>query len=200
MFSRRYRGIWFAGLVLGALALIWFVPARMDDQLPRKIGPQPDGTILVPTNQLLSPAGLQLYFPGRPVDLALSPDRSLLAIKNMEGILLVRMKDRTILQTLPVPTGGQGFVGILFAPDGKSIYTTDIWNDYRNGTRKVTIRAGSEVATLLPYLCPTFIGFPSVMQDVYRAQEFIKELREFEAKGQLPNFFGTAPHAPWRTL
>ena len=125
MFSRRYRGIWFAGLALGALALIWFVPARMDDQLPRKIGPQPDGTILVPTNQLLSPAGFQLYFPGRPVDLALSPDRSLLAVKNMEGIVLVRMKDRTILQTLPVPTGGQGFVGILFAPDGKSIYTTD---------------------------------------------------------------------------
>jgi YVTN family beta-propeller protein len=125
MFNRRYRGIGFAGLLLGALALIWFVPARMDDQLPRKIGPQPDGTILVPTNQLLSPAGFQLYFPGRPVDLALSPDRSFLAVKNMEGILLVRMKDRTLLQTLPVPTGGQGFVGILFAPDGKSIYTTD---------------------------------------------------------------------------
>jgi hypothetical protein len=41
------------------------------------------------------------------------------------------------------------------------------------------------VATLRPYLCPTFIGFPSVMQDVYRAQEFIKELREFKVKLEL---------------
>jgi hypothetical protein len=65
---------------------------------------------------------------------------------------------------------------------------TDIWNDFRNGTRKVTILADTEVKTLLPYLCPTFIGFPSVMQDVYRAQEFIKELREFESKGTMPNF------------
>ncbi len=37
------------------------------------IGPQPDGSILVPTNQLLRPAGFQLLFPGRPVDLALEP-------------------------------------------------------------------------------------------------------------------------------
>ena len=81
--------------------------------------------MLVPTNQHLSPAGHQLYFPGRPTDLALSPDRSLLAVKNMENILIIKMEDRTILQTLPVEKGGQGFTGIAFAPDGKSIYTTD---------------------------------------------------------------------------
>jgi hypothetical protein len=62
---------------------------------------------------------------------------------------------------------------------------TDIWNDYRDETRNVNIQADTELATLRPYLCPTFIGFPSVMQDVYRAQEFIKELREFEVKLEL---------------
>ena len=36
----------------------------------RTVGPQPDGSILVPTNQLLRPAGFQILFPGRPVDLA----------------------------------------------------------------------------------------------------------------------------------
>ena len=36
-----------------------------------KVRPQPDGSFLVPTNQLLRPAGFQVYFPGRPVDLAL---------------------------------------------------------------------------------------------------------------------------------
>ncbi len=47
-----------------------------------KVGPQPDGSFLVPTNQLLRPAGFQVYFPGRPVDLALIPDKKLLIVKN----------------------------------------------------------------------------------------------------------------------
>jgi hypothetical protein len=29
------------------------------------VGPQPDGSILVPSNQLLRPAGFQVYFSGR---------------------------------------------------------------------------------------------------------------------------------------
>lgn len=64
----------------------------------------------------------------------------------------------------------------------------DIYSDYLNGTRNVSIRATTELHTLEPYLCPTFIGFPGKMQDVYRAQEFIKELKDFEAQGELPNF------------
>ncbi|MCC6490418.1 MAG: bifunctional YncE family protein/alkaline phosphatase family protein [Candidatus Hydrogenedentes bacterium] len=65
---------------------------------------------------------------------------------------------------------------------------TDIYNDFKNGTRTVSIRATTELHTLEPYLCPTFIGFPGKVQDVYRASEFIKELHEFEAKGEWPNF------------
>ncbi|MCC6155435.1 MAG: bifunctional YncE family protein/alkaline phosphatase family protein, partial [Candidatus Hydrogenedentes bacterium] len=65
---------------------------------------------------------------------------------------------------------------------------TDIYNDYKNGTRNVKIEATTELHTLAPYLCKDFIGFPGKMQDVYRAQHFIRELKEFEAKGSLPNF------------
>jgi hypothetical protein len=65
---------------------------------------------------------------------------------------------------------------------------TDIYNDYLNGTNTVTIRATSPLHTLEPYLCPTFIGFPGKVQDVYRAREFIKELHAAEASGQWPNF------------
>jgi YVTN family beta-propeller protein len=124
------RTSWRRWLVLAALAttaviIVWQNRSSLQDRVPRKLGPQPDGTILVPTNQLLSPAGLQILFPGRPTDLALSPDGNLLAVKNMRDILLVRMQDRAILQTLPVEKGGQGFVGILFSADGKRIFTTD---------------------------------------------------------------------------
>jgi YVTN family beta-propeller protein len=64
----------------------------------------------------------------------------------------------------------------------------DIYDDYKNGTRNVTIRARAAVHTIEPYLCEQFIGFPGVMQDVYRAKIFIDELREFEKKGELPSF------------
>jgi len=65
---------------------------------------------------------------------------------------------------------------------------TDIYQDYLNGTSNVKIRATSPLHTLRPYLCPTFVGFPGTVQDVYRAREFIREFKEFEAKGECPNF------------
>ena len=43
----------------------------------KKVGPQPDGSVLVPSNQLLRPAGLQVFLPGRPVDLRRAPPRRL---------------------------------------------------------------------------------------------------------------------------
>lgn len=64
------------------------------------VGPQPDGSILVPTNQLLRPAGFQILFPGRPVDLALSNDGKWLAVLNKNSLDLIRVLDRTIMQTL----------------------------------------------------------------------------------------------------
>jgi hypothetical protein len=64
----------------------------------------------------------------------------------------------------------------------------DAWKDFKEGTGKVTLRADSEIANLRPYLCPTFIGFPSIISDQRRAQEFLREFKEFEAKGELPSF------------
>ena len=41
--------------------------------------------------------------------------------------------------------------------------------------------------SLEPYVCPTAIGFPSIVSDVYRADQFKRELKQFEADGKLPN-------------
>jgi YVTN family beta-propeller protein len=65
---------------------------------------------------------------------------------------------------------------------------TQLYNDYKNGTRNVKIKATSKLHTLEPYLCPTFVGFPSSIPDVYRAGEFLKEFREYEKENSLPNF------------
>ena len=51
-----------------------------DDGERFKVGVQPDGRIVVPTNQLLTPAGTQITFPGRPVDLALCDEGPAIAM------------------------------------------------------------------------------------------------------------------------
>ena len=122
--SWRRRALLLVVVGLGAAGL-WVGRSSLQDRVPRKLGVQPDGSILVPTNQLLMPAGFQVQFPGRPTDLAQSPDGSLLAVKNIRDIILIRRQDRSVLQTLPMERGGQGFVGIAFSADGKKIYATD---------------------------------------------------------------------------
>lgn len=70
----------------------------------------------------------------------------------------------------------------------KSATFTDIFQDFKKGTNKISIRAKANLEQIIPYTCPTFIGFPNIVPDVYRAAEFIKELHEFEKADNFPNF------------
>jgi len=72
------------------------------------VGMQPDGRILVPTNQMLKPAGKQITFPGRPVDLKLSADGKTLVVKNMGDLIFIDVEKAKIVATLPL--GGK-FLG-----------------------------------------------------------------------------------------
>ena len=90
-----------------------------------KSAPQPDGSVLVPSNQMIRPAGFQVNMPGRPVDLVLSQDGKLLFVKNMNSLDLVRLDDRTILQSLPYEHGGASFTGICLSPDGHKVFITN---------------------------------------------------------------------------
>jgi YVTN family beta-propeller protein len=90
-----------------------------------KVGPQEDGSILVPSNQLLRPAGFQVQLPGRPVDLSITPDEKLLIVKNMGSLDVIRLSDRTVLQSLPFAKSGASFTGLCLSNDGWKIYVTD---------------------------------------------------------------------------
>ena len=98
---------------------------KQDSINNQKVGNQPDGSILVPSNQLLRPAGMQIYLPGRPVDLALTPDEKFLLVKNMADLDLIRLADRTVMQSLPFIKSGASFTGLCLSPDGHRIYVTD---------------------------------------------------------------------------
>jgi Phosphoesterase family len=64
----------------------------------------------------------------------------------------------------------------------------DCYRDFVEKKGEIDIRARATVKSLEPFTCPTAIGFPSTVPDVHRADQFIRELTEFEAQGELPNF------------
>ena len=64
---------------------------------------------------------------------------------------------------------------------------TDVYNDHKNGTKKVKIEVKPNLKTLEPFTHPHFPGFPLTTPDVYRAKLFIDELQRFEQKGDFPN-------------
>src|SRR5690349_25167177 len=94
-------------LPIALLALAGLVAAlRADDADRLKVGVQPDGRIVVPTNQVLQPAGTQVAFPGRPVDLALIGDGRTLVVKNRQDLVFIDLATGQVRQTLATP--GQG--------------------------------------------------------------------------------------------
>lgn len=99
-----------------------------NDSKSIKVGPQPDGSFLVPSNQLLRPAGLQVVFPGRPVDLVQTSDKKLLLVKNRNSVDVIRIADRTILQSLNLEKNGSSFTGICLSADGNQVFVTDAKN------------------------------------------------------------------------
>lgn len=64
----------------------------------------------------------------------------------------------------------------------------ECYRDFMEGKDAINVRATAAIESLQPYLCPTAIGFPSIVPDVHRAAQFLAELKEYEAKGELPNF------------
>ncbi|MCK5461606.1 MAG: bifunctional YncE family protein/alkaline phosphatase family protein, partial [Bacteroidales bacterium] len=78
------------------------------------------------------------------------------------------------------------FVDAVIKPEDATFM--DIYQDFLEGSNKIKIRSKANLEQLKPYICPTFIGFPNKVPDVYRAAEFIKELEEFEKNNNFPNF------------
>jgi YVTN family beta-propeller protein len=82
----------------------------------------------------------------------------------------------------------------------------DCYQDFLTGAGAVDIRGSATIQSLEPHVCTSTIGFPSIVPDVYRAEQFKRELKKFEAEGTLPNLMimllpndhtaGTRPNMP----
>ncbi len=81
------------------------------------VGPQASGGHIVPTGQRLRPAGLQVEFNGRPVDMAVSHSGAALYVKDNRGIVVIELPGGRLRQELAIP-GGTSNHGIQAASDG----------------------------------------------------------------------------------
>lgn len=123
-FSKTYLLILFFGLLLIQCTN---ETKKTSESNIKLVGPQPDGSILVPTNQLLRPAGFQIQFHGRPVDLSISPNGKWMAVLNKNYLELIQVNDRTIFQRLEIKKGGS-YLGLAFSDDSKKIYVSQSRN------------------------------------------------------------------------
>jgi YVTN family beta-propeller protein len=92
----------------------------------RQVGRQKDGTIVLPTNRMLKPAGRQQEFNGRPNGIALSPDHKNVAVLNAgeNNLLIMDAETGEIKQTFS-PSGFKASSnGIIYAKDGRHLYAS----------------------------------------------------------------------------
>jgi YVTN family beta-propeller protein len=64
---------------------------------------------------------------------------------------------------------------------------TDHWQDFTNGGGGLRIWSRPMIESIRPYLCTNTVGWDMDIPDVFRAREFIKELKTFEQRGEFPN-------------
>jgi YVTN family beta-propeller protein len=145
--------------IASLIALIWAVTGLSAQNVPalRKVGPQTDNTVLVPSNQLISPAGEQVYLPGRPGGLALVRKGKYLLVKNIRSLDLVRLDDRSVIQSLTYPKGGSSFNGLCVSRDESTVYLT------QSNDRVLVARLNKD--NILSWRSPVSLPQPSIGGD-----------------------------------
>ena len=107
--------------LIGTLFLCGASMAVLQDSIPPEqmiVGTRYGRRVLVPSNQLLDPAGQRIEFSGRPVDIALSPDGKTLAVLLPSGIQLFSPEGQK-LRFMPAATAS--IAGLAFSPDGDRV-------------------------------------------------------------------------------
>ena len=108
----------------GFSTIAWLLTGVAFAQNDPVVGDVEPGRVVVPTNQVLTPAGRLLTFPGRPTDLAILEDQRTVVVKNLDSLIILDAETATILQTLRLPSGGHAVAGLAVADGGATIYTS----------------------------------------------------------------------------
>lgn len=113
------RVVMFALLGGAALAVV------LDDPEPQwmQVGVRYGRRVMVPTNQILDPAGRRIEFTIQPVDMALNPARNMIAVLLQRNIQLFTMSGQ--------PSGmisirAASMAGVAFTPDGEWVVASEV--------------------------------------------------------------------------
>jgi hypothetical protein len=63
----------------------------------------------------------------------------------------------------------------------------DHYHEFVNGTETINLRSEPAIESLRPYLAANTVGWDLDVPDVFRAAQFIKELKQFEQTGDFPS-------------
>ena len=63
----------------------------------------------------------------------------------------------------------------------------DCYHDFLTGSNAIAYACEPDIEALRPYIMTNTIGWDLDVPDVWRAAQFIKSLKQFEAEGQMPN-------------
>jgi YVTN family beta-propeller protein len=103
-----------------AAVLLLFVVSPVSFPQSKVGGPD----FLMPTWQLLSPAGEAVTFPGRPVDLRLGTGGRHVYVKDNRGIVVIERAGWRVVQELAFPKSGASLFGTALSQDGNRLYAT----------------------------------------------------------------------------
>ncbi len=109
-------------------------PAFSQNLNSSQVGPQPDGSILVPTNQFVTPAGVQININGRPLAVAVRPDQKTAAVLNsgavgpgmalipVSPVVIVDLASGLVKQQFTTTDARGSYDGLIYSRDGKRLY------------------------------------------------------------------------------
>src|SRR5215813_15554985 len=88
------------------------------------VGRQPDGSVIVPNGQTITPAGLPIEVNDRPLGIAISPDGTQAAITTASNFApralhIIDLASQVVAQTISI---GNSFVGVAYSADGNTLY------------------------------------------------------------------------------
>ena len=152
MYRRFYCAVAVVCLLGWALAYCQDPKSINYDQL--RVGEAADGKIVVPTNQVLSPAGRQVGVSGRPADMALSRDGRRLGVLESGRVSIVDPVAGKVASRV-AHAGGGSFTGIVFSPDGKRLFASTV----RGAIGVYEVEESGELEARTPIRIPA-IGAP----------------------------------------
>jgi YVTN family beta-propeller protein len=88
------------------------------------VGRQPDGSVLLPDTQRITPYGRQVETPTHPSGVAINPDGRTAALHGAggPGLTIVDLSHATVLQTVNGPVS---YDGLVYGADGRTLYASD---------------------------------------------------------------------------